>query len=395
MRTPRHCNLVILLMMTLLAVSASSAPRERKTAEEPPPAPTAPPSGYGTTGAPLATEWPLGQIVTGIPCRGDERFAFHLYLPRGLQAGRRYPLLLFASAAKPGPSILGRLLDAAELNGWMIVVPAAGASENFDEALSAARTVLSNALARLPVDPKRVYGGGISHGVRAATLALIEARGIEPAGLLLINMGVGPEEIGALPKTAAIATIGSAAHISRWDLACTALKFAGGRPARTEWHTDKPGAWGPAQAIEDSVAWLNGMYLRRERAGRPEAARERDAWAAMVLDRIEPTVSSTPARAAEWVEFLQSMQIGGALQPRLRMLAQQLRNQAAAEAWRKVRPDMDRLVAKHFATSPKGFRSGNGTPAAKKDFEALLPKAAGTGLEPVIQAFATQAAGGG
>lgn len=161
------------------------------------------------------------------------------------------------------------------------------------------------------------------------------------------------------------------------------------------WHTEKPGAWGPAHAIEDSVAWLNGMYLRRERVGRPEAARERDAWAAMVLSRIEPTVADAPARAAEWVDFLQGMQLGGALQPRLRVLVQQLRHQPAAEAWRKVRPDMDRLVAKLFATSPKGFRAGNGTPAARKDFEALLPKAAGTGLEAVIQAFAAQAAGGG
>lgn len=213
--THAHRNHVVLAGLTFLAVSASAAPRERKAVEEPLPAPSVPPSGYGTTGAPLATEWPLGQIVTGIPCRGNERLAFHLYLPRGLQSGRRYPLLLLATSAKPAPSALGRFLDAAELNGWMIVLPTVGGSENFDEALAAARCVLSNALARLPVDPKRVYGGGLSHGVLPTALAVIEARGIEPAGLLLINTGVGPEEIAALPKTAAIATIGSAAHTSR------------------------------------------------------------------------------------------------------------------------------------------------------------------------------------
>ncbi len=386
----------IVLCLLIVAVSARAAPPRPRTAtaDESPPAPTVPASGYGTTGAPLVTEWPLGQIVSAIPCQGDETSTFHLYLPRGLQTGRRYPLLLFVTASPPGPSTLGRLLNAAELNGWMVAVPNIGASENFDRALYVARATLSNTITRLPVDPKRVYGGGISHGVRAATLTLIEARGIEPAGLLLINMGVGPDELAALPKTAAIATIGSAAHISRWDLACTALKFAAGRPARMEWHTEKAGAWGPSVLIEDSVSWLNGMNLRRERGGRPEAARERDAWATMILDRIESVATSAPGRAAAWVELLRDMPLGGAVQPRLRRLEQQLRQQAAAEASRKVRAEMDRLVAKHFATSPKGFRAGNGTPAAKKDFQALLQKAAGTGLEPVIEAFSAQAAGG-
>ncbi|MCX7817658.1 MAG: hypothetical protein N2652_00330 [Kiritimatiellae bacterium] len=358
-------------------------------------APSVPPSNYGTTGAPLATEWPLGQIVTNVPCVGDESQTFHLYLPRGLQAGRKYPLLLFVSSSVPGGSTLGRFLDAVELNGWMLVVPAAGASENFDRALAAARLTLSNALVRLPVDSRRVYAGGFSHGVRAAVLALHETKGIEPAGLLLINMGVGPEEIARLPKTAALATIGSAATISRWDLACTALKFSDGRPSRMEWHTEKPGRWGPTEAIIDSVLWMNGIFLRRERGGRLEAAREREAWVAAVLDRVEPAVTAAPERAAEWLAFLQGFPASGPLQARIRILQQQLKNQPAAEAWRKVWPDMERLIAKHFATSPKGFRSGNGTAAAKKDFGALLQKAAGTRLEPLIQAFAARGASGG
>lgn len=393
MRTTRDRWPFASFLWFILVITAA-AERPRKDVDESPPAPTVPPSGYGTTSESLSTEWPLGQIITNVSCRGNEPYAFHLYLPRGLQTGRRYPLLLFVTSSRPNRATLGRFLDAAELTGWMIVTPTVGAAENFDQALAAAHATLSNAVVRLPVDPKRVYGGGFSHGVRAAAIAITKVPTIQPAGLLLINMGVGPEELAALPKTAAIATLGSAGHISRWDLACTGLKFAGERPVRMEWHAEKPGGWGAGHMLEDHVLWLHGMYLRRERSGRPEAARERDAWATAVLDRVQPLLSSAPDRVAEWVDFLKEVQLGGTVQLRIRLLSQQLENQPAATAWRKVRPEMDRLVAKHFGNSPKGFRAGNGTPAAKKDFEALLPRAAGTRLEPVIHAFATAAVGG-
>lgn len=310
-----------------------------------------------------------------------------------MQAGRKYPLLFFVGASKPKLDTLGYLIDPAELNGFIIVVPTAGASENFDRALAVGRTTLSNALARLPVDPRRVIGGGYSHGVRVAVLVLGEVPNLEPAGLWLVGMGVGPEEIGRLPKQAAIAAIGPAGRVSRWDLACSVHKFDQGRPSRAWWHLSKSG-WGPPEAVVDSLCWLNGMYLRQEKGGRPEAARERDAWATMMLDRIEPMAEAAPDRAAEWLDVLSGFNVGGPIQTRVRALAQKLKGNAAAEAWKRARSLMDQLVQKHFATSPKAYRHSNGTPAAKKDFEALIPKAEATALVPILEAMSKPAAGG-
>ncbi len=251
----------------------------------------------------------------------------------------------------PSSKALGRFLDAAGLNGLIVVAPASGAADNYDQAMAASRTVLSNALARLPVDPRRVVFGGYSGAVSVAVELAGGATGVTPMGLWLIGAGVGPEAVEKLPKQLAIAAIGSADHVRRWDVACATLKFNGDRTSKTWWHVE-PNLWGRPELIVDSLSWLTGMGLSRERAGRPQLGQEREAWAAMILHRVEGRLAAEPEWAADWLDAISEMRLGGTIQTREKMLAQKLKGNPKVEAARKLRRQMDEHVAKRFATHP-------------------------------------------
>jgi hypothetical protein len=381
-------------------VSAESKPPTAKGAKGKAPAipmePTVPASGYGTAGQPLQTEWPLGQVVTNIPCRGDEALAYHLYLPRGLQQGRKYPVLFLSGSTSGKATAFARYLDGAELNGFILAMPSVGASENFDRAMSAMRAAIPEVLARAPADTRRLYTSGFSDGSRVAILAATEWLGHPAAGVLLSAAGGGSDEMGKLPKTAAVAGLAASASVQRWDIACTVYKYTKTKNARA-WFFPGRTDWGSPALIADAMTWMNACFLRDEKGGRPEASREREALAKSILDRVEPALESRPGWAAEWIALLKDFPGLGPLQGRVRAAAQKLEKNPVAVAHLKAVPEIDKFAQKHFATSPKAYRkdNANGTPEAKRDADALLARFKDTELAAVIQEFGAAAPTGG
>ncbi|MBM4155537.1 MAG: hypothetical protein FJ221_10995 [Lentisphaerae bacterium] len=380
--------------------SPAKKPAASKTTKAKAPAipmePTVPPSGYGTSGQPLQAEWPLGQVVTNIPCRGDETMAFHLYLPRGLQQGRKYPVLFLCGTSSGKATAFARYLDGAELNGFILAMPSVGASENFDRAMTSMQATISNVLARVPADPRRLYASGFSDSSRVAILAATEWFGHPAAGVLLSGVGGGSDEMAKLPKSAAVAGLAASASVLRWDIACTVYKYSKTKYARAFFFPGRTD-WGSPALIADAMTWMNACQLRDEKGGRPEIAREREALVKSILDRVEPALDARPGWAAEWIEFLQDFPGLGPLQGRVRTAAQKLEKIPAAAAQLKAVPEVEKFARKHFATSPKAYRKddANGTPEAKRDADALLAKFKDAEIAAVITEFGAAASTGG
>ncbi len=352
-----------------------------------------PASGYGTAGPTLVCEWPLGRIATNITCRSDTNLAYHLYLPRGLQQGRKYPVLFIVGAVTGDPSTLGRHLDGAERNGFILAAPSLAARENFDRATTTLRTMIPDVLARTPADTRRLYAGGYSDGSRIAVLAATDRFGHPAAGVLFCAMGGGSNEMARLPRTVAVAAIAHSGSIQRWDVACTVYKYSRARNSRVFF---VPGTteWGPTERIVDAMSWLNGCFLRDEKGGRIEALRERDAFAQMLLDRLEPVLETRPEWAADWIDYLEHFPVSGPLQGRIRAAALKLSRNVKAVLYRKALPDVEDFAREHFATTPGAYRRNNGTREAKRDADALLAKYGGLELSTVIAEFGARAATG-
>lgn len=352
-----------------------------------------PASGYGTTGPTLASEWPLGRIATNIACRSDTNLAYHLYLPRGLQQGRKYPVMFIVGAVSGDPSTLGRHLDGAERNGFILAAPSLAARENFDRAMTTLRAMIPDVLARTPADPRRLYAGGYSDGSRIAVLGANDWFGHPAAGVLFCAMGGGSNEMARLPRATAVAAIAHAGSVQRWDVACAVYKYARARNSRVFF---VPGTteWGPPERIVDAMSWLNGCFLRDERGGRIEAQRERDAFAQMLLDRLEPVLEARPEWASDWIDYLDGFPVSGPLQGRIRAAALKLSRNPRVVLYRKALPDVEAFAREHFATTPGAYRRNNGTREAKRDADALLAKYGSTELAAVISEFGARAAGG-
>lgn len=352
-----------------------------------------PASGYGTTGPALVSEWPLGRIATHIACRSDTNLTYHLYLPRGLQQGRKYPVMFIVGAVSGDASTLGRHLDAAERNGFILAAPSLAARENFDRAMTTLRTMIPEVLARTPADTRRLYAGGYSDGSRIAILAANDWFGHPAAGVLFCAMGGGSNEMARLPRTAAVAAILHSGGVQRWDVACSVYKYSRARNAKVFF---VPGTteWGPPERIVDAMSWLNVCFLRDEKGGRIEAQRERDALAQMLLDRLEPALDARPEWASDWIDRLQHFPVSGPLQGRIGAAALKLSRNAKAVLYRKALPDVEDFAREHFATTPGAYRRNNGTREAKRDAEALLAKYGGIELSTVISEFGARATTG-
>lgn len=351
-------------------------------------------SGYGTSGEPLKSEFPLGKVAPNVACRGNEALAYHVYLPRGLQQGRTYPVMFIISGTAGKPAELERFLDGAEQNGMILVMSAVGGSENFDRAMSTMRAAIPDALNRLPADRNRLYVSGHAAGSRVAVLAANEMMKDPVAGVMLSAAGAGTKEMGALPKSTAVIGMSASNTTLRWDMACVIYKYTQTRHTRLMWFPGQS-QWGSKDQIADAMTWLNGTYLRDEKGRRMEALRERETFAAMVIDRAEAALAQRPEWASEWVDFLQKFPVPGSQAGRLRGMAMALDKNPKIAAYRRVAPEIDKFARKHFATSPKAYREKNGTPEANRDASALLAKYGDTAWTQIIKEFGAPAKGGG
>ena len=120
-----------------------------------------------------------GKIYDTVPCAGHPGETYALYLPRGVAAGKHFPVIFFFDAQARGILPVKRYRPLADTFGFILV-----ASNNSKNGLTAQErnrliyNFMSDVEKRFPLDTQRIYTGGFSGGARIA------------AGIGLSNPGI-------------------------------------------------------------------------------------------------------------------------------------------------------------------------------------------------------------
>ena len=211
-----------------------------------------------------------GRIVDRVPCLSAPEWSYALYLPSDYRSGKTWPVLFLFDPGARGATAVEAFRPAAEEYGWILVGSNDSRNGPLDASLRAARAIHADALARFPVDARRVYAAGFSGGARVASL-FPRAVGREIAGIIGcgagLATGVAPADLGA---AAYVGLTGLAdfnyAEMKALDLAMDAagplhrfLFFEG----RHEW---------PGEAVcSRAAAWLEIEAMKGGRRPKDEA----------------------------------------------------------------------------------------------------------------------------
>lgn len=126
----------------------------------------------GACPAPAAeeTDLPLGKVIEEVRCDHDPDNRYSLYLPAGYDANRSWPLILFFDPGARPTVPLQRFAEAA--NHFGFVMACSHHTKNyvsFEVNWGYALEMWKDVLAKVSVDPNRMYAGGFSGGARLAS----------------------------------------------------------------------------------------------------------------------------------------------------------------------------------------------------------------------------------
>jgi len=110
-----------------------------------------------------------GKLIENVICQADPGHSYALYLPSSFDPGKKWPILFLFDPGARGPLAVAAFMEAAETYGWVLI--GSNNSRNGpqrDNGL-AAQAIWADALARLPLDARRIYASGFSGGARAAS----------------------------------------------------------------------------------------------------------------------------------------------------------------------------------------------------------------------------------
>lgn len=110
-----------------------------------------------------------GAITPRVPCAGDPRFTYALYLPKDYDRGRSWPLLYVFDPRGRGVFGAELFAEAAEAHGF--VLASSNDTRSDDPAAPNAEAIgamWADTHARIAVDPKRRYAAGFSGLARVA-----------------------------------------------------------------------------------------------------------------------------------------------------------------------------------------------------------------------------------
>ena len=130
-----------------------------------------------------------GELHSAIAAAPDPSQTYELYLPSAFDPRRPWPLLLVFDPRSRGRLAAEIFVPAAERWGWIVASSNDTMSDGpWDPNVRAVNAMLPDLLARLPIEPRRIYAAGFSGG---AMLAWAVGQG--PAGLAgVISVGGRP-----------------------------------------------------------------------------------------------------------------------------------------------------------------------------------------------------------
>jgi hypothetical protein len=110
-----------------------------------------------------------GAIVDPVICLQDPGQSYALYLPRGYDAQRPWPVIYCFDPGGRGGVPVALFREGAEKFGYILVGSNNSRNGPWGDILQAARAIWHDTHARLAIDDGRVYAAGFSGGARAAS----------------------------------------------------------------------------------------------------------------------------------------------------------------------------------------------------------------------------------
>jgi dienelactone hydrolase len=222
-----------------------------------------------------------GVLHSGLGAAPDPTQTFELYLPQAFTPTRRWPLLMVFDPRSRGRLAAEIFLPAAEARGWIVASSNNTMSDGpFDPNLRAVNAMFPDLMARLPVDPNRVYAAGFSGGGMLAWLVGVQTGRL--AGVISVG-GRLPDGLESRPPTFALwAAAGTADFNFQPTADLDARAARAGVPHRLE-HFPGPHSWFDSGEARRAVDWLETVAMAAGLRARDESAID----AALAADRAE------------------------------------------------------------------------------------------------------------
>ncbi len=308
---------------------------------------------------------PVGEI-TG-PIDTPQGSKYFVYLPATLKQGRQAPLLFFTSAGGGRQSVVARMTEGAEINGWIAACSVDSRNANsFEINHEHSKNCVGHILGTLPVDKDRVYFTGGSGG---GATSLYNAGRMDHAGAIPM--------IGYIPPDTTVGGgdyffINGARDYNRYTSA-SAREEVGDSTI----HRFHPGghSMGPEWIMTDAIAWLNGRYLSEKGQN---LARERLDYEASMIEWIGALREDEPWRAYYWAEFLaEDYKVESSNQPVVETLVAELGADETNLRYANGIRALDDFGREQFAGVTEGSRYGYTTQQGTRAATALAKKFAG------------------
>lgn len=150
---------------------------------EPPPEPAA-----ESAPAPPELEFETGKLISKVLTRDDPAQSYALYLPKGYDPARKYPVLYGFSPGARGRDPVYLFMPAAEKYGWILVGSNNSRNGPWAPIAAAIKAVMKDTKARLSIDQTRRCSTGFSGGARVAFYLAAKEKF---AGVIPVGAGMG------------------------------------------------------------------------------------------------------------------------------------------------------------------------------------------------------------
>jgi len=304
---------------------------------------------------------PLGSVVGPIEAKGSHYF---LYLPKSLKADRKAPLLFFTHAGGGDKGRMKPMLEGSEICGWIVAmsVESKNGMEKTESFVHSKRCV-EHLLKTLPVDPKRVYFGGISGGAREA---FYNSSQMDSAGVLGLIAGGLPDE---LSRSKDYFLISGASDFNRYD---TSRTFAAVKSSSAfRFHPGKHHE-GPPILVTEGMVWLESKARQKDK----QATGEEFGLAA--VSWAEGLKAREPYRAAWWANRLLNSNLTGQARVQAETLRKELASSPESIAYAKGLADLEKFALDVLAEGPVSSAFDHTTDEIQSKADRLLKEHSAT-----------------
>ena len=236
-------RMMLAAFLSTLFLSCSNPPQDKKEEQ---PSPQAPPT-------PVFENFEKGKVLNPVFVKGDSSKSYALFIPTSYSTDKKSPVVYFFDPHAGGHIPIDKYRDIAERYGYIII-----GSNNTENGMKmeitnqVIRQVMSDAGARMNIDPQRIYTCGFSGGSRVASNFAITNGGVN--AVVACGAGLGTKQ-QPRQKFGFIGVAGNE------DFNYTELKALDKQLSGTDWshfflEFNGKHEWPPVETMEEAFLWL-------------------------------------------------------------------------------------------------------------------------------------------